>query len=142
MSENAAAAEQMTMPKHGEFCWNELSSDNLEECRNFYSEIFGWDFQKSEASGMEYFEIGLGGGQRFGGMWQITEECKQHESGEAILPGWMNYIAVDDVDASASKAFDLGGTIVSPPMDIPNIGRFCIIKDPTGAVVSLITLKH
>jgi uncharacterized protein len=141
MSENAVA-EQLEMPKHGEFCWNELSGNNLEECKKFYSEIFGWDFQKSEAAGMEYFEIGLKGGKRFGGMWQITEECKRHESGEEIVPGWMNYVAVDDVDGSASKAFDLGGTIVSPPTDIPNVGRFCIIKDPTGAVISLITLKH
>ncbi len=141
MSEHAAA-EQKAMPKHGEFCWNELAVENLEDSKNFYSEIFGWELQKSEAAGMEYFEFSSGGGENIGGMWQITEECKAHESGEAILPNWMNYIAVDDVDAAASKAFDLGGTIVSPPMDIPNVGRFCIIKDPTGADVSLITLKH
>ena len=39
------------------------------------------------------------------------------------------------------KAFDLGGTIVMPPTDIPNVGRFCQIQDPTGAVFSVITLK-
>jgi hypothetical protein len=36
MSENAVA-EQLEMPKHGEFCWNELSGNNLEECKKFYS---------------------------------------------------------------------------------------------------------
>src|SRR5687768_17606277 len=132
MSENATA-EQMAMPKHGEFCWNELAVENLEKSENFYSEIFGWNFQKSEAAGMKYYEFGLENGQRFGGMWEITEECKAQDSGsEAFSPGWMNYIAVDDVDESASKAFELGATIVQPPMDIPNVGRFCVIKDPTG----------
>ena len=141
MSEHAAA-EQLAMPKHGEFCWSELSSENLEDCKKFYSEIFGWNFQKSESAGMEYFEFSSGGRENTGGMWQITEECKAHESGETLLPGWMNYITVNDVEASARKAFELGGTIVLPPTDIPNVGRFCIIKDPTGADVSLITLKH
>lgn len=141
MSEHAAA-EQLAMPKDGEFCWSELSNENLEDCKKFYSEIFGWNFQKRESAGMEYFEFSSGGGENTGGMWQITEECKAHESGEAMLPGWMNYIAVADVDASARKAFELGGIIVSLPTDIANVGRFCIIKDPTGAEVSLITLKH
>ncbi len=141
MSEHAAA-EQLAMPKHGEFCWSELSIEKLEECKKFYSEIFGWELHKSGSAGIEYFEFSSDGGEKTGGMWQITGECKVRESGEAIVPGWMNYISVDDVDASASKAFELGGTIVSPPMDIPNVGRFCIIKDSTGADVSLITLKN
>lgn len=141
MSENAAA-EQMAMPKHGEFCWNELAVENLEKSEKFYSEIFGWSFQKSEAAGMKYYEVGFENGRRFGGMWEITDECKAEDSSEDFSPRWGNYIAVDDVDESASKAFELGGTIVQPPMDIPNVGRFCVIKDPTGASISLITLKH
>lgn len=141
MSERAAA-EQMAMPKHGEFCWNELAVENLEKSEKFYSEIFGWSFQKSEAAGMKYYEFGLENGQRFGGMWEMTEECKAQDSGEFSSPRWTSYIAVANVDESASKAFELGATIVHPPMDIPNVGRFCVIKDPTGASISLITLKH
>src|SRR5687768_16046281 len=122
MSENAAA-EQREMPKHGEFCWNELAVEKLEKSKTFYTEIFGWSFQKSEATGMEYYEVGLENGQRFGGMWEMTGECKARDSSEAFSPRWGNYIAVDDVDESARKAFELGGTIVQPPMDIPNVGR-------------------
>jgi len=53
----------------------------------------------------------------------------------------MVYIAVDDVDASVAKVEELGGKIHRPPTDIPGVGRFSIIADPTGAVLSLITLK-
>jgi predicted enzyme related to lactoylglutathione lyase len=49
----------------------------------------------------------------------------------------MPYIAVDDIDASAKKAVELGGKVKVPPTDIPNIGRFCVLQDPTGAVISL-----
>ena len=52
----------------------------------------------------------------------------------------MTYFAVDDVDASAKRVGELGGSIVHGPQDVPNVGRFCIIKDPTGAVITLITM--
>jgi predicted enzyme related to lactoylglutathione lyase len=142
MSEQAAAAEQMAMPKHGQFCWNELATSNLEESKNFYSELFGWDLQKSDATGMEYYEFGSPGGQRVGGMWQITDDCGGAESTEKMSPRWMSYIAVDDVDRSAAKVAELGGNICVPPTDIPNVGRFCVINDPSGATFSLVTLKQ
>ena len=142
MSENTAAVQKTAMPKHGEFCWNELSVENIEASKEFYSAVFGWNPQKNEAAAMEYIEFNLGDDENFGGIWEISDECAQEIAGEVPVPRWMNYIAVDDVDESASKAFELGGTIVHPPMDIPNVGRFCTIKDPTGASISLITLKH
>jgi len=55
---------------------------------------------------------------------------------------WMAYIAVDDVDAAAAKLDSLGGTLIHGPQDIPNVGRFCIIQDPTGAAVGLITMDR
>jgi len=50
---------------------------------------------------------------------------------------WMAYINVDDVDALVSKVTELGGQILHGPQDIPTVGRFVIIQDPTGAAVSL-----
>ncbi|MCP4705677.1 MAG: VOC family protein, partial [candidate division Zixibacteria bacterium] len=46
-------------------------------------------------------------------------------------------INVDDVDALVSKVTELGGQILHGPQDIPTVGRFVIIQDPTGAAVSL-----
>lgn len=139
MSENATQ-EQMQMPKHGEFCWNELATTNLEECQKFYSELFGWNFKKSENSEieMDYREMSLGGGNPFGGMFEMTKEM----FGDNMPPShWMNYIAVDDVDESAKKAVELGGTLLRDLVDIPKVGRMAIIKDPTGAVFTLLTFK-
>jgi hypothetical protein len=53
---------------------------------------------------------------------------------------WMSHIAVDDVDALAKKTTDLGGKLLHGPQDVPNICRFCIIEDPTGAVVTIMTM--
>jgi predicted enzyme related to lactoylglutathione lyase len=46
---------------------------------------------------------------------------------------------LDNVDARFEKALSLGGEAIHPPTDIPEVGRFCIIKDPTGAAVALLT---
>jgi predicted enzyme related to lactoylglutathione lyase len=35
----------------------------------------------------------------------------------------------------------LGGSVVMPPMDIPRVGRFAVIKDPQGAVFMVIKLQ-
>lgn len=139
MSENAAE-QAMEMPKHGEFCWTEIVSNNLEACKSFYENVFGWEFKQSTATGeeMQYLEYSVPGKYPMGGLFQMTAEmCGGNEPPP---PHLMNYISVDNVDETASKAFDLGGTIIMPPSDIPNVGRFAVVQDPTGATFSLITL--
>jgi predicted enzyme related to lactoylglutathione lyase len=48
------------------------------------------------------------------------------------------YIATDDTDATVSKAQELGGSTVIEAMDIPNVGRIAVLKDPVGAVFGVI----
>ncbi len=47
----------------------------------------------------------------------------------------------DDADAIAAKCAELGGKIIVPPRDIPEVGRFCVIQDPQGAVISAIAYR-
>jgi predicted enzyme related to lactoylglutathione lyase len=126
------------MPAHGAFCWNELSTPDGEAAKKFYAGLLGWELKTSDATGMPYTEIVVGG-QHVGGIYQPGPECGGGEEGAA--PRWSSYVAVDDVDASARRAEELGGKVTVQPMDIPNTGRFCVITDPTGASLSLITLK-
>jgi len=76
MSENTAAEQSRLMPKHGEFCWTEIATDNLEASRTFYAEVFGWKYRKSEATGADivYLEFGTETDQRFGGMFEMKPE--------------------------------------------------------------------
>jgi predicted enzyme related to lactoylglutathione lyase len=121
-------------PQHGAFCWNELNTNNAGAAKPFYSELFGWHFKESK-DGMPYTEIGLSEDRPFGGIFQLPEEMAN------IPPFWMAYVAVDDVDASAKKVEALGGKVHKEPTDIPGVGRFCIIADPAGAVMAIITLS-
>lgn len=122
------------MPKSGAFCWNELATKDLGAAKKFYTELLGWQLEVSNAAGMSYIEIVVGG-EHIGGMYQMTAE-----DGDAPSH-WMSYVAVDDVDERAKKAAELGGNVCVPPTDIPNVGRFCVITDPTGAAFSLVRLS-
>jgi len=50
---------------------------------------------------------------------------------------WHSYIAVLDVDTCAKRTSELGGKVFVPPHDIPDVGRICIVSDPTGAITHL-----
>jgi predicted enzyme related to lactoylglutathione lyase len=128
-----------TTPKHGEFCWYELATQDLGKSRDFYSRLLNWKLEQSKAVEMEYPEIHIAG-KSVGGMMQMTEEWKMPETGEMMPSHWMNYVAVDDVDATAKRVEELGGKVCVPPMDIP-VGRFSVINDPSGATLSIIQLS-
>jgi predicted enzyme related to lactoylglutathione lyase len=134
---------EQQMPANGAFCWNELGTTNLEAAQNFYKALLGWQIKESQASAtcegseapaMVYNEI-IVDGQHVGGIYKMGPEFGQTPS------HWIAYVAVDDVDAKARQVWELGGKVCVPPTDIPNVGRFCVINDPTGATISLITLR-
>jgi hypothetical protein len=58
---------------------------------------------------------------------------------EGMPPMWSIYVTVDNVDSTAKQVEELGGKILRPPSDIPNVGRFCVLSDPQGAVINAIT---
>ena len=130
MSDEGHAFEK---PAHGSICWTELATKDTDAAKKFYSELLGWELKTSQAAGMDYTEYSVNG-RPYGGIYKMTEEFGD------TPPHWMSYVAVDDVDAAAARVTELGGSVCVPPTDIPNVGRFAVINDPTGATISLITL--
>jgi predicted enzyme related to lactoylglutathione lyase len=55
--------------------------------------------------------------------------------GASPPPKWIAYIAVEDCDATAARAAELGGTVVEPPQSIPGVGRISLLKDAVGALI-------
>ncbi len=119
--------------QHGAFSWFELMTSDVEAAKSFYSEIFGWQYEKfSSAPGMDYQVIKVNG-EEVAGMMKIPEESEGHP------PAWGTYITVDNVDETVKQVESLGGKILMPPTDIPEVGRFSVIIDPQGAIISIIT---
>jgi len=119
-------------PAQGTFCWNELMTRDTDKAGKFYAELIGWELADSGMPGMKY-TILKAGDKQAGGMMAMPADVP------AEVPShWMAYITVDDVDGAAKKVAGLGGTVLVEPQDIPNVGRFCVIQDPTGAAVGLL----
>jgi predicted enzyme related to lactoylglutathione lyase len=58
--------------------------------------------------------------------------------GEGGPSAWLPYIAVEDVDGTVARVEGLGGKVFMPPTDIPDVGRFSVLADPTGATIALL----
>jgi predicted enzyme related to lactoylglutathione lyase len=51
---------------------------------------------------------------------------------------WLAYVGVDNTDKRCEQAERLGGKIMVPAQDIPNVGRFACLSDPQGAAIAIL----
>jgi uncharacterized protein len=120
--------------KHGMFSWNELITTDPEGAKEFYGQLFGWKAQVWPM-GENSYSIVKAGDTDAGGIMAVPSHAKGMPS------TWGAYVTVDDVDATAALAEKLGGKVCIPPTEIPTIGRFTVIQDPQGAMISAITYE-
>jgi predicted enzyme related to lactoylglutathione lyase len=104
----------------------ELETKDLEKSKKFYKSLFDWKLE--EIPGMDYTIINVGEGTG-GGM------MKKPEPG--IPDNWLPYILVDDVKTWTQKAQSLGATICKDVTEVPGMGWFSVVTDPTGATFGL-----
>ena len=113
--------------------WNELMTKDQAKAVEFYTALFGYRVEEMPIGNDGVYKMLMTGDTGIGGVFEMNGPG--FENGPP--PHWMPYIGSDNVDAVAEKCKSLGGTIVHGPDDIPNnMGRFVVIADPTGAVIS------
>ncbi|WP_126456822.1 VOC family protein [Sulfuriflexus mobilis] len=127
--------DQQTMRQHGAFSWNELMTTDVPAAKAFYGQLFDWDMQDEKTCDMSY-TMARAGQQEVAGIMAMPPEAG------GAPPAWGAYVTVDDVDQRSTQVEKLGGKIIIPARDIPNVGRFVVIADPQGAVLALITYTH
>jgi predicted enzyme related to lactoylglutathione lyase len=127
---------QMINPfqQHGAFSWTELIVPDVEAAKAFYGNLFDWEFDASTIEGIDYSSIKVTG-QGVGGI--MATNAQQVQGSPPTQ--WGVYVTVEDVDQTATLAQELGGKVLVSPMDIPSVGRFAVIQDPQGGVLSVIT---
>ena len=120
--------------KHGLFSMHELITTDLASAKEFYGGLFGWTFTETKTIHGNPYLLVHREGTIIGGMM-----LKDGNAPDDVIPCWDLYITVDDVEASAEMVEKLGGEVILPPTDVPNVGRFCVIKDPQGIGLNLIS---
>jgi len=116
----------------GTLCWNELATRDVAAAEAFFGELLGWTVDTSDDT-YHQFEVG---GRSVGGIMPMTPGRYPDD----VPPHWMPYVAVADCDASATSATALHATVLVPPFDIP-AGRVAVVRDPLGAMFSMIELE-
>jgi len=119
-------------PKVGSFCWLELGTTDAGAAKTFYKDLFGWKPEDMPMGDMSYTIFKIGENDVCGAYRLMQEQLDAH-----VPPHWMLYIKVANADAANAKALQLGATQVVPPADIPHVGRFAVLQDPTGAHISI-----
>jgi predicted enzyme related to lactoylglutathione lyase len=134
--------------EHGSLNFNNLNTRDVESAKVFYSQVFGWKLFDFGGGGVGWALPGYAEflEQRDPGMRERMTEAGAPEGFADVVAGitplgddqpdvpahWGVAFAVDDADAAAAKAFELGGRVIVPPFDAPWV-RMTVLSDPAGA---------
>lgn len=117
----------------GRFVWYDLFVDDVEAAKAFYTETIGWKTMPWQGEGD--YTMWANGEAPIGGVMKLPEGAKKMGAPNH----WMAYIGHPDVDALSLKVVELGGKVLSPAKDIPEVGRFVVCADPAGAAFAAFT---
>ena len=115
----------------GKFVWFDLMSTDPKASEDFYVGLFGWRVVPRDMGEMGVYRMLYAGDAGIGGI--------EASGGKTY---WLGYVTDPDVDATVARVGQLGGKVVSPPMDIPGVGRFAVIADRQGASLAAMTFPQ
>ena len=107
----------------------EIPANQPEALVKFYTELFGWKFQKAPIPGPEYWLCDTGSdGPGINGAVMQRQNSQQP---------WMNYVDVASIDAAIDRATKLGAKVALPRTPVPGVGAYAAIVDPQGNICGL-----
>ena len=116
----------------GAFSWAELTTADPVAATEFYGKLFGWTFSPMDMGTGPYHVINAGESSVGGVM-------APPPGAPPMPPHWGSYVTVAQCDDTVAQCTALGGTVLVPPLDIPNVGRMAVLQDPQGAVINVIS---
>jgi predicted enzyme related to lactoylglutathione lyase len=117
--------------KVGTLAWLDLTVRDAETVRDFYKDVVGWDSQDVSMGGYSDFSmVAPSTGDSVAGI------CHTRGSNANLPSQWLFYVIVEDLDRSMTRCAELGGEVIDGPRSLGQ-GRFCVIRDPAGAMCAL-----
>jgi predicted enzyme related to lactoylglutathione lyase len=112
--------------------WIDVTLPDVDKGKAFYHALFGWDYEDQfDDDGGRVYSMARKNGRDVSGLGWLSPEM----AAGGMPPVWGSYVTVANVEKTAPRVAELGGTIVAPPMDVMNAGRMIVTMDPTGAVL-------
>jgi predicted enzyme related to lactoylglutathione lyase len=115
---------------HGKLVWVDLITTDPQKAVDFYVAVFNW--RANYFADENYIELSHDG--------RLLSSVVRYEDGEAEDGDarWLVSISVDDIDAATQRAANNGGEILEAATDLPDRGRYSVIRDSQGAVFMLL----
>lgn len=119
----------------GSLVWFDLTVPNATTMRDFYSAVVGWQNEPLDMGEYSDFMMKTSGNSND---TPVSGICHARGVNADLPPVWLIYISVTDLDASIERCLELGGAVVAGPKGDISSGRYCVIRDPAGAISALI----
>ena len=105
--------------------WYELMTSDPKPAESFYKKVIGWSAVPFPQSPQPYTVFQRGGDVPVAGLMKTPD-------GMNAPPFWAMYIGVPKLEEAAEKIKKLGGSELSPIIDVPTVGRMQMVRDPQG----------
>ena len=123
---------------HGSFYWYDIISKNRDASRDFLTRLFGWVASDAAMPDGTPYTSFSSGGALICGLMSLTE-VNDYDEGRAH---WMTYVQVDRLFSTTTRAERQGAEILSEVQPIPDLGSYQLLRDPGGALLSLVEANH
>jgi len=134
INEQAQAEEQKEKPNNvGKIEWLDLTVDDASRVKDFYCSVVGWTSTEQDMGTYSDYNIDLPGTAN-----TIAGICHAKGSNANLPAQWLAYVRVANVAESAEKCKKSGGKVLEGPRRMGN-KQFCVIQDPAGAVLALLS---
>lgn len=117
-------------PAEGSIGWIDLTVEDAGRLRDFYREVAGWEAGDADMGGYSDYFMSPPGGDAVAGV------CHARGGNADLPPYWLIYIVVADLDQSIEGCRANGGEVIAGPKSMGD-ARYCVIRDPAGAVCAL-----
>lgn len=117
----------------GTFCWVDLATTDQEAAKAFYARLLGWSYDDRPVGDGVVYSMARLRGRDVAAISPQPERLRQ----AGAPPSWMSYVSVQDADATAARARELGASLFAEPFDVFDAGRMAVISDPESAVFAL-----
>jgi uncharacterized protein len=115
----------------GSIGWIDMTTSDAGGVRDFYRAVVGWEAEDVDMDGYADYVMKMpGSGDGVAGV------CHARGSNADLPAGWLIYITVADVEASAAACVEYGGKVLVEPRGLAG-GRFCVVEDPGGSAAAL-----
>jgi uncharacterized protein len=114
----------------------EIPANNIEKLKKFYEEVFGWQIIQAEGP-MEYWLIQTVPVDANGMLLRPGVNGGMYKKPQSDIKP-LNYFAVESISDFLAKIEKLGGKLIQPKQEVPNVGWIAAAQDPEGNQFALL----